>query len=228
MFTLLEIYFMIAFLAVLGLLGYYSVYTRKINSHIQSGEVSGKKLVGIPRIITVFVIAFLSFGCVVLSFYLLKDDEESSRNDFAIINIVEEDEDPYQAYGGNPRLNDPAYAGLYSKKSNAGYDKEVIKDGDYIFTIFKRTSFPDNFHPDFLCFAEYMGKRDDLYVSITSSFVSASDTDHHLDNGGVSDHLLFIGNLDPGFDFKIHFDLIDKAAKESFKASSAEVTIRLN
>ena len=73
-----------------------------------------------------------------------------------------------------------------------------------------------------------MAKRDDLYVSITSSNVSASDTDHHLDNGGVSDRLLFIGNLDPGFDFKIHFDLIDKAAKESFKASSAEVTIRLN
>lgn len=250
MFNMINIYFTIAFLVVLGLLIYYFVYTAKINKRIRSGETSGKKLVDIPRIILIVVIAVLTFYCVLLS-HSLHNEDQTSRNDYAIINVVEQDKDQYQAYGGNPKLNDASFAGVYSKENNAGYNKEVIKEGDYIFTIFKRNSFPDNFHPDFLCYAEYKGKKERLVVYNTSSFVSASDADDHLDSGyggnSVSDCLLFIGNLDPGYDFRIRFDLMDEKSEtaymdamqkateenkgnfpdiENFATSSAEVAIR--
>lgn len=250
MFNLLTIYFFIAFLVVLGLMIYYLVYTAKINKRIRSGDASGKKLVDIPRIIMIVVIAVLVFYYILL-LHSSNTADEASRNDYAIISVEGQNEYEYYAYGGNPGLTDASFAGIYSKESNPGYNKEVVKKGDYIFTIFKRKSSPDNFHPDFLCYAEYKGEKKDMVVYNTSSFVSASDADDHLDSGfggnSVSDCLLFIGNLNPGYDFHIRFDLMDEKSEtaymdamekateedkgnfpdiENFATSSAEVAIR--
>ena len=220
MFTLSSIYLFTAFLVVLGLLIYYLIYTAKINKRIRSGEVSGKKLVDIPRIIMIFVIAVLGFYCFVLWYYLHNADG-TSRNDYVIISVDGQDENECYAYGGNLGLDDASFAGVYSKESNAGYNKEVIKDGDYIFTIFKRISKADNFHPDFLCYAEYKGKnKESITVYNTASFVSVSDVDDPWNSGyngyGISDCLLFIGNMQVGVDFHIRFDLMDEAAEASF------------
>ncbi len=251
MFHLIAIYFFIAFLAVLGLVIYYLVYTAKINKRIRSKDASGKKLIDIPRIIMIVVIAVLVFYCTLL-LHSSNTSDETSRNDYAIIGIEEQNEFEYYAYGGNPGLTDASFAGIYSKEGNPGYKKEVVKKGDYIFTIFKRKSTPDNFHPDFLCYAEYNGERKDMIVYNTSSFVSASDADDRLESGfggnRVSDCLLFIGNLNPGYGFHIRFDLMDKESEtvymdamqkateedkgnfpdtRNFATSSAEVAIHL-
>lgn len=239
---------------VLGLLIYYFVYTAKINKRIRSGEVSGKKLVDIPRVIMFFVIAVLGFYCIVLWHYLHNADG-TSRNDYVVISVEGQDEDEYYVYGGNQGLMDASFAGVYSKESNAGYNKKVIKEGDYIFTIFKRiSSKADNFHPDFLCYAEYKGKnKESMTVYNTASFVSVSDVNDSWNSGhngyGISDCLLFIGNLQVGVNFHIRFDLMDEAAEASFTdakqknpeedngnspnpadfaTSSAEVTISFN
>lgn len=54
------------------------------------------------------------------------------RNNFAIIDVSDEDNYTYAGYLGSSDLEDASFAKVYSKDTNEGYSKEVIKSGEYI------------------------------------------------------------------------------------------------
>ena len=52
---------------------------------------------------------------------------------------------------------------MFSKEENEGYTKTVQTEGNFVFTIFTRNSSHDDFHPDFLCYVDYVGQNIEKY-----------------------------------------------------------------
>lgn len=50
---------------------------------------------------------------------------------------------------GAPELDDASFAKVYSIDQNPGYTKEIIKDGDFTFTVFKEALLRTVFIPTF-------------------------------------------------------------------------------
>ncbi len=220
MFGIIGICVVIALLAVLMVFGYYLIYTNRINKKIRSGEVTGKRLVDIPKIIMIAVIIVLVLYCGVLSHALRTADSNGSkivRNNYAVIDVSDPENYRYASYFGDAWLDDASFAKVYSVDQNAGYTKEVVEDGDFVFTVFKRNAAADSFHPDFLCYVEYTGNQsDDMVLHHSASFTSKDGSIGEGFGGEVSDLLLFIGNLDEDNVFTASFSLLDEKAESEF------------
>lgn len=227
-FSLLGIIVLIVFPAALLLFVYYLIYTNRINKKIQSGEITGRRLVDIPKMVMTAVITVLLILCLI--FYGSAQDANLARgtvvrNNYAVIDFSDPDDLKYAGYFGGTELDDASFAGVYSIDENPGYEKEVTVDGDYTFTLFKRTSPADSFHPDFLCFVEYTGDdQDEIVVYYMSTFENPTikDGTFGIETGGgyVSDKLLYIGNLDEGYDFTLGISLMDDEAKKAYSDAS--------
>lgn len=220
MTSVIVIFIAAAFVAALAVFAYYLIYTRKINKKIISGEVAGKKLVDIPKAVMIAVISLLTVYCVILSGSLKTAAENAgniTRNNYAVINVSDPQNYKYISYFGNSNLDDASFAKIYSVEENEGYSKEVIKDGNFTFTVFKRTSPADDFHPDFLCFAEYTGaKSDELRLYSSASFSASNGSMGGGSSMDLSDKLLFIGNIDDETDFNASLYILDEKSENEF------------
>lgn len=222
----LPIYFSIfvLLLTTVGVCVYFFIYTLWVNRKIRSGKMAGRKLASVPKVIVVaFIIALLLICMVLLRMQGNREvvTDADARNSCVVIDASKEGEYCYIAYPGHYESDDASYAEIYSMEQNAGYEKEVTVDGAYRYTVFTRTEDANNFHPDFLCFAEYIGKDTDdlaLYSSIEYFDYTREDTKSAHESGGgeICSKMLFIGNLGEGSDVRIVLSLLDEEAEQNF------------
>lgn len=232
MFSIVNILLLIV-IFVIGIIFVYKIYyTHKINQKIQSGEITGRKLVDVSKMIMIAVITGLVIYAGILM-YVVSDyatkDYSVPRNNYAVIDTSDADGYEYISYFGNVQLNDASFAAVYSREANAGYDKEIVESGDYRFTVFTRTSQSDDFHPDFLCFVAYTGTNMEEYMCYSKAgFQSVEVKEEHFydeSSGYIRNDLLYIGNLDEGCQFNITMSLLkgdaetkyDEAIQQAYK-----------
>ena len=137
MFSIVNILLLMVIL-VIGIIFVYKIYyTHKINQKIQSGEITGRKLVDVSKMIMIAVITGLVIYAGILM-YVVSDyatkDYSVPRNNYAVIDTSDADSYEYISYFGNMQLNDASFAAVYSREANAGYDKEIVESGDYRFS----------------------------------------------------------------------------------------------
>ena len=237
MFRLTYILFMIIVLIIGTIFVYKIYYTHKINKKIQSGEITGKKLVDVSKMVMIAVITGLVIYAGILM-YIVDDyatrDISVPRNNYAVIDIADENAYEYISYFGNVELIDASYAKVYNKDENVGYNKEIVESGDYRFTVFTRNSESDDFHPDFLCFVDYTGGDMEEYMCYSKagfqSIDAKGDQFYGESSGYIKSDLLYIGNLDKGCQFNITMSLLnedgeikyDEAMQQAYKEDKGE------
>lgn len=223
MFRVSILFVLLVVLIIAAIFIYRIIYTHKINQKILSGEMQGGKLIDVSRMVTIAIIVGLLLYSGLLS-YIVHDYENRdytvSRNNYAIIDVSNPEAYEYVGYFGNVDLEDASFATVYSKEENAGYEKEVVESGDYVFTVFTRTSPADSFHPDFLCFVEYIGSATEQYTCFDNAGFQATNEEEGYffagSAGDVSECLLYIGNLDEDCMFQITMSLLDEKAETAY------------
>lgn len=224
-----------AFIVFLTVVVYYFIYKYRLNKRIKSGYISGRKFVDFPKIVSWILIAGLTVYSMILMFNMryVNNSIAVSRNYYAIIDASDSDNMSYISYLGSDNLNDASFAKIYSKERNEGYNRKVIKDGDFIFIVFTTSIAPDKLHPDFLCFMEYIGEPcENMITYIEVSFASVSDSKSRFTTGGSFDELndkclLFMGNLEEEcyIEIKIGFTNSEKDIfSESEKTAKVIIT----
>lgn len=225
MFNIIVIIVLVTFIIGIAMFCYYLIYAHNINKKIQSGQVNHKKMIDIPKAMMIAIIILLLSYSVILSVGLKQSYDvttTTNRNNFSIIDLSDY---TFCGYSGTRVNDDASYTKVYSKKENKGYDKSVVKDGDFIFTLFTRNTNYDDFHPDYLCYVDYIGKmKSDFvryemceYVNITSPQSKGS-----IMNGGgnLKRSLLYIGNLNEGESFKITECVFDEKTETKFSKAN--------
>ena len=138
MFSTIYLLLLVVILMAATIFIYKLYYTYKINQRIQSGEVTGRKLVDLSKMIMIAVITGLVIYTGILM-YVIHDyagmEYKVSRNNYAIIDVSGE-EYSYISYGGKEPLDDASFAKVYSKEENPGYEKEIVQSEDYRFVGF--------------------------------------------------------------------------------------------
>lgn len=226
MFGILSVMVLVTLIVVIAVFIYYLIYIQNINKKIQSGQVSNKKMVDIPKIIMIAIIVLLLLYSVILSVAIRQRDANATivnRNNFAVIDLTDY---KFCGFAGPKENNDASFAKLYSKENNEGYDKSIVEDGDFVFTVFTRNSDPDDFHPDFFCYVDYVGEvRDELDRYSSNEFVDeSSDAKSSVSSGGedIDKSLLYIGNLNDGISLIITEGVLDDAGVQSFYKAEEE------
>lgn len=225
MLGIIFVFLLLTLLVIVTVFFYKIAYTHKINQRIRAGEITGRSLVDISKIMMIAVITGLVFFVGVLMFVIndyAHQNQTVSRNNFAVIDVSDPDNYQYASYFGTTGLRDASFAKVYKKDANEGYEKEVITSGPYEFTVFKRTSPPDSFHPDFLCFVEYVGEDKEQYMCYEKAgfqaIVDEKDQFYAGSGGGeITEHLLYLGYLDPGDQFDITMSLLDQDAERKYE-----------
>lgn len=223
MFAITNLFALIVIVVVLLVFIYKLIYTYKINKIILSGEGNGRGLVDLSKMVLIAVIVGLSVYSALLM-YVVNDyaaqDNTIPRNNYAIIDVSDEDNYQYVSYFGANELNDASFAKAYKKDANEGYEKEIIESGEYIFTVFRRTGPADSFHPDFLCFVDFNGTDKGKYVCYKKSgfhsLVEESEGFYGETAGDIMDSILYIGYLDQGCEFDIVISLLDNNAEIAY------------
>lgn len=214
------IFLLILLLVISIIFIYWLIYAHKINQRILSGENEGRKLIDIPKVVMIATIVGLVVFCGILMMIVNDNSNQVytvSRNNYAIIDVSNPDKYEYISYIGGGELNDASFAKAYNMEENPGYSREVVKSGDYVFTVFKRTSPADSFHPDFLCYAQYVG--DDMedmscYMEAGYTQLGAESSSFSLGSGGyINECLLYIGYLDEDCQFDITMSILDEEAE---------------
>lgn len=198
---------------------YYLIYARAINQKIQSGEKTGRRMIDIPKVLLIAVIVALVLYSGVLQYSIQTQANAVSRNLFAVIDVTDPEKYEYAAYFGNVVLDDASFAQVYSIEANPGYEKQVAVDGDFQFTIFTGTTPADSFHPDFLCYVEYIGEEENLVFCDMAGFQAIDDEGGAYaagSSGWEASVRLYIGNLDDNCQFTIHMYALDEAAETAF------------
>lgn len=199
---------------------YYVFYARTINKRIREGNHSGKKLLDIPRTVSLVVIALLIFYTVMVSFDYRQyrhaiENQGQNRNNIARVDLSDYS---YCGYTGNIVLEDASFLKAYSKEKNDGYKKTVSKEGNFTFTVFTRTSAHDDFHPDFLCYVEYTGENcDDYELYENYEYLDAEGNElGGLGSFGadISREYLYVGNVNDGQSVRISLGTFGKNAKQ--------------
>ena len=220
MFSIVNILLLIVIL-VIGIIFVYKIYyTHKINQKIQSGEITGRKLVDVSKMVMIAVITGLVIYAGILM-YVVNDyatkDYSVPRNNYAVIDTSDADGYEYISYFGNMQLNDASFAKVYSRDANAGYDKEIVESGEYRFIVFTRNTQGDDFHPDFLCFVDYTGTDMGEYACYNKvgfqSLEAKEEQFYGESSGNIRNGLLYIGNLDEGCQFNITMSLLNDDAE---------------
>ena len=223
MFRIVNILLLMVILVIGTIFVYKIYYTHKINQRIQSEEITGRNLVDVSKMIMIAVITGLVIYAGILMYvvgnYATKD-YSVSRNNYEVIDTSDEDAYKYISYFGNVPLDDASFAKVYSREKNVGYEKEIVESGDYRFIVFTRNTEADDFHPDFLCFVEYIGSDTGEYVCYSKAgFQSIEAKEEQLygeSAGDIRNDLLYIGNLDKGCQFNITISLLNKEDKGKF------------
>ncbi|WP_167957980.1 hypothetical protein [Anaerosporobacter faecicola] len=227
MFSILGVIVMVTFIVAIAVFGYYLIYVNNINKKIQRGQVSNKKLIDMPKIIMIAIIVLLLFYSIILSVELShsnKDVAIVNHNNFAVIDLSDY---TFFEHSGLRENDDASFAKVYSKEVNKGYDKSVVRDGDFVFTIFVRNTDQDDFHPDYLCYVDYVGEvKDELLRYNNCEYidgVSGKETGGRSGGGGaVQTKLLYIGNLNEGSSFRITECILDAAGEREFAQAEEE------
>lgn len=217
MFSIVSLLFLVIVLVVLAIFVYKVVYTYRINKMIQNGEIQGRKLVDVSKMVMIAIIVGLVVYAGLLMF-LVRDyanqEYKVPRNNYAVIDVSDPDNYQYTSYFGDVKLDDASFAKVYNKDANEGYEKEVIESGEYIFTVFTRTSPADSFHPDFLCFVEFAGEDKEKYVCYNKTgFRSMTEENNGVygeSASSIEKSLLYIGYLDVDCQFDIVMSLLDE------------------
>lgn len=209
----------IVFVAVLAVVIYYAVYSRVINQRIHDMDAKYKKMPGMPKVIGIIVmVCILVYIIVITSRYKNSLGEnrlsEHIRDNFAVINVKNNE---YISYFGDAELKDASFIERYSMEENVGYDKQVITDGDFVFTVFTTNTPRDDFHPDFLCYVTYKGENAD-FMFRQAEFVKPEEdySSGGSSIGEVEDTSLFIGNLDEGCHFSIKLGVLSEEAEQKY------------
>lgn len=198
---------------------YYIIYTMRINRIVRDGMASERKMPDISKVVMGGVILILVLVCGVLIYDAGREEPPISRNNYAIIDVSDPENYEYIAWAGGAQLENASYAEIYSEESNPGYDKEIRIDGDFKFTVFKSTEPADSFHPDFLCFVEYMGESiEGLSMSNGGSFISntADSYSGSFSAGEPFDKILYIGCMDADCSFVVTVSAFDEAAEKAY------------
>lgn len=132
MIRLAFLFFIILAVGALAIGVYYVLYARTINKRIREGKNSGKKLLDIPRTVSLVVIALLIFYTVIVSFDYRQyrhaiENQRQNRNNIARVDLSDYS---YCGYTGNIVLEDASFLKAYSKEKNDGYKKTVSKEGN--------------------------------------------------------------------------------------------------
>jgi len=222
MFGVRNVFILLAVLVIGIIFIYRLIYTHLINKKILSGEIQGRKLIDVSRMVTIAVIVGLIIYSALLT-YVVNDyanqDYSVPRNNYAIIDVSNPEEYKYAGYFGSGQLEDASFAKVYSKEENPGYDKEVIASGEYLFTVFTRNTPADSFHPDFLCFVDFVGdKETGLSCYSNAGFRAFDEADYFSvgSAGDIQESLLYIGYLDADYSFQISMALMDKEAEAKY------------
>lgn len=231
MTNIIAMIFLATILFFLCFISYYVLYTKKINRKILDGSSSKNKMLDIPKFIMISVIILLLVYSIILSSSInqlnnIHSKQLQNRDNFVEIDLSDY---KYLQHPGNMNSTDASYAKVYSIDENEGYDKRVEESDNFKFTIFTRNSDYDNFHPDFLCFVEYIGKSDTKYSlysnctytdSKTKSVISGVGTDTSIHTNGS----LYIGNLNTDEIFELsYYFLNDKDEQTLTNDPSAEI-----
>lgn len=203
MFGIIKLLLVVVILVIATIFVYKIFYTHKINQRIQSEEITGKTLVDVSKMIMIAIITGLIIYAGILM-YVIHDyatkEYSVSRNNYAVIDT-----------------SDASFAKVYSKEDNPGYKKEIVESGDYRFVVFTRIGEADDFHPDFLCFAEYIGTDKGEYECYSKTGFQSLEADggYFYDecSRDIMEDLLYIGNLDRDCQFNISMSLLDKDAE---------------
>lgn len=227
MLRILSSIILITFIVVLVVFIYYLIYSKKINKKIQSGQVVDRKMMDIPKTIKIAMITLLLAYFTIVLVSVMQDKNSVvtiTRQEFAVIDLTDY---KFSSYFGARENDDASFAQVYSKESNEGYKKTVVKDGDFIFTVFTTISGSDNFHPDFLCYVDYVGEdKSELrrytncqFIYNTSKEISSSAS---CGVGEIEKELLYVGNLNGGDSFKITESLLDATGEQKYSKAEEE------
>lgn len=227
MFSIVGSIVLITFIVIIAVFVYYLIYARSINRKICNGQIINRKMVDIPKVIMIAIIILLLLYSVALSVGLEQSYKNAAivnRDDFSVINLSDYS---YYGYSGMKESNDASFAKVYSKESNEGYKKTVQRDGDFEFIVFTRTTDHDSFHPDFLCYVDYVGEADaELLMYEKSSYIEkVSDKEvfgKSSGGGSLSDGRLYIGNINDDEKFRITIGLLDEEAKQKFSEADSK------
>lgn len=202
---------------------YYLIYARSVNRRIQSGQMTGRRMIDIPKILIIAVIVVLILYSVIITQGMKQSQRVMEENYQNRNNIVEIDPEKfiYLSYMGTMGSDDASYARAYSKEVNEGYAKSEFQDGDFTFTVFTRLSEHDDFHPDFICFAEYVGAIDaswSVYENIEFLDLSGEAHPNSIGYGGgeVKKEYLFVGNLNADCAGRINIAFLDAGAEQAY------------
>ncbi len=199
--ALVSVFFIIA-LIIWGV--YYLLYTSRINKAVHDGKIRTKSMIGVPKM-TVIIVIILLLLISVSSVLSSQKPMIFSRNNYAVIDI-----DNYQFVGYSSRysLDDASFAKVYSKDENEGYLRNEYTEGDFNFIVFTSKTAPDDFHPDFICFATYIGKEELVSAMSYGGTFEDIESKEMMGTSAVvemtdSRTYMFMGNYDEDQCFKI-------------------------
>jgi len=230
MFRVSILFVLLIILVVVVIFVYRLIYTYNINKKIQSGEIQGRNMVDLSRMVTIaIIVGLVIYACIVT--YVANDyanqENHILRNNYAIIDVSSPDNYEYVGYFGNVQLQDASYAKVYDKDENPGYEKKIVESGDYVFTVFTRTAIADDFHPDFLCFVEYVGVDMENYICFDNAgYQTIGEEEDHFfagSAGDISECLLYIGYLEENYSFHISISLLDQEAEKKYMKAEQQV-----
>ena len=226
MFGIIAMFFLVTIVIVLSVVIYYIFYSIRINRKIQNGDTASKRMIDIPKVVMTSIIVLLLLYSIILSasnkrIQSIHEEQLQNRDNYVQIDL---EDYTYSSFSGNIESADASYAKMFSKEENEGYTKTVQTEGNFVFTIFTRNSSHDDFHPDFLCYVDYVGQNIEKYSVYQNREYIDSITEEMLwgnSFGGsfCEDGTLFIGNINDNECFKITFGLLtEKAEAEYFEA----------
>lgn len=219
-------------LAILAVGVYYLIYSRNINKKICEGNSSQKKMLDVPHVLGIVLFIICVSYILIVSYdykhYRINiENQMQNRNNVAMVDL---DDYSYSSYAGNVELNDASFLKVYSKEKNEGYKKTVSQDGDFLFTVFTRTSEHDDFHPDFLCYVEYVGEmRNDYKLFENYEYIDEVGNEcGGFGSGGVdaSKEYLYVGNVNEGQSVKIMLGMLGNEASQKFAIAEEETMQR--
>lgn len=206
--------FILLLIAVIFLVLYYVIYTRRINQRVRGENIKGKRMPDFPKVIMAAVIVFLLSICIINTLNP-PVTAVSSRNNYAIIDTSDY---RYLGYSSETTLDDASFAKAFSKDKNEGYDRREIQDGDFRFIVFTTKTPSDAFHPDFLCYVIYTGDTTDA-ISCNGQFIESA-TGHRGGTASIWDYtnhtLLVVGNCDKECKFNLTMGSYHQAGYENY------------
>lgn len=204
-------------IAVLFLVVYYMIYTKKINQRVCEGNTKVKRMPDFHKATIVVIIILLLSVCVVNAF--TPAATTISRNNYAVIDTSDYS---YMAYSSNVSLDDASFARLFSEDGNDGYTREEFQDGDFHFIVFTAKTPSDSFHPDFLCYIVYIGDVA-AAMSLNGQFLDPI-TDTHVGDSTIFDYknqtLLIVGNYDKDSKFVLKMGAYDDLGYKNYLDST--------